>query len=88
MCELDGATAKAVAAALSDLGFYRGTPPGEFGETDRAALDEFRVATGLENRSLSVLEDALARGWDDANGSGERRLLDAIHRGLSRLDRN
>ena len=41
----------------------------------------------FENHDLAVLEDALARGWDDAEGKGEERLVDAIWHGLSRLDR-
>ncbi|VTT88361.1 hypothetical protein DM2_1695 [Halorubrum sp. DM2] len=50
----------------------------------------------FENHSLAVLEDALARGWEntgsDGDGPGpdndpETRLVDAIWRGLSRLDR-
>ena len=41
----------------------------------------------FENHSLPVLEDALARGWDEASGDGEARVIDAIWQGLQHLDR-
>jgi uncharacterized Ntn-hydrolase superfamily protein len=84
---LDGETARAVAAALSDLGFFDGEVSGEFGDAERAALEDFRGMNNFENHGLDVLEDALARGWDDAEGEGEARLVDAIWHGLARRDR-
>ena len=85
--ELSGETAAAVAGTLAELGFYDGSPSGTFDEDARAALEEFRGLNNFENHSLAVLEDALARGWDDAAGEGEERMVDAIWNGLSRLDR-
>jgi hypothetical protein len=69
------------------LGFYDGTPRGEFGEDERDALEEFRGMNNFENHDLPLVEDALARGWDDAEGDGEDRMVNAIWHGLSRLDR-
>ena len=90
--ELDGETAEAVRAALADMGLYEGSEESAsgdaaFGEADRDALESFRGINNFENHDLPVLEDALARGWADAEGEGERRLVDAIWHGLSRLDR-
>ncbi|WP_254535004.1 DUF1028 domain-containing protein [Halomarina litorea] len=89
--ELTGETAREVRAALADLGLYDGegaeAADEGFGEDARAALEEFRGINNFENHSLVVLEDALARGWSDAEGSGEQRLVDAVWHGLSRLDR-
>ncbi|SEO72940.1 Uncharacterized conserved protein, Ntn-hydrolase superfamily [Halogranum amylolyticum] len=85
--ELDGETARAVSETLSELGFYDGEPTGSFGEREREALEAFRGLNNFENHSLAVVEDALDRGWDDAEGEGEHRLVDAIWHGLSRLDR-
>ena len=88
--ELSGATADEVRAALADAGAYGEEPggaPGAFGESDRAALESFRATNNFENNSLLVLEDALARGWDAADGAGERRLVDAVWHGLARLER-
>jgi uncharacterized Ntn-hydrolase superfamily protein len=85
--ELDGETAEAVLSTLAGLGFYEGTPRTEFGEAERAALEDFRGMNNFENHSLQVLEDALARGWDEATGEGEDRMVDAIWNGLSRLER-
>jgi len=91
--ELTGSAAAEVSAALADLGFYNG-PPDEsiqnddaFGEADRDALETFRGMNNFENHPVSVLEDALARGWEEADGQGESRLVDAVWHGLSRLDR-
>ncbi|WP_101297880.1 DUF1028 domain-containing protein [Halegenticoccus soli] len=86
---LSGETAAAVRAALAGLGFYDGDPGGAeaFGERDRAALGDFRGANNFENHSLAAVEDALARGWDDADGEGADRLVDAIWRGLSERPR-
>jgi uncharacterized Ntn-hydrolase superfamily protein len=84
---LEGDSAEAVLATLSDLGFYEGTPGTGFGEAGREALEAFRGMNNFENHSLATLEDALARGWDDAEGDGEARMVDAIWNGLSRLDR-
>ncbi|WP_227373577.1 DUF1028 domain-containing protein [Haladaptatus halobius] len=85
--ELSGATAEAVAGTLADLGFFKGTPPEEFGGDERDALEDFRGMNNFENHSLPVLEDALSRGWDDAEGDGEDRMIDAIWHGLARLER-
>jgi uncharacterized Ntn-hydrolase superfamily protein len=85
--ELDGETAEAVLGTLADLGFYEGTPGGRFGEGGREALESFRGMNNFENHSLATLEDALARGWEDAAGEGEARMVDAIWNGLSRLER-
>ncbi|PSQ18642.1 DUF1028 domain-containing protein [Halobacteriales archaeon QS_8_69_26] len=85
---LSGETARAVTGALADLGFYDGDPPAEFGEAERDALETFRGMNNFENHDLAVVEDALARGWDDAEGSDpESRLVDALWHGLSRLER-
>jgi len=59
----------------------------EFGEDARDALEDFRGMNNFENHDLDALEDALARGWDDADGEGEDRIVNAIWHGLSRLDR-
>ena len=85
--ELSGETAEDVTAALVQLGFYEGKPTGDFGEAERDALEAFRGMNNFENHDLRVIEDALARGWDDADGTGEDRMVDAIWHGLSRLDR-
>jgi uncharacterized Ntn-hydrolase superfamily protein len=84
---LSGETAEEVLDALAGLGFYDDTPGEAFDDTEREALEEFRGVNNFENQSMAVLEDALARGWDDAAGDGEQRLFDAIWQGLSRLDR-
>jgi len=83
---LDGETAEAVAAALGEAGFD-GASGGSFDEADRQALEAFRGANNFENHSLDLIEDALARGWDDTEGAGETRLVNAVWHGLSRLDR-
>jgi uncharacterized Ntn-hydrolase superfamily protein len=83
---LSGETAAGVTAALADLGFLDGASE-TFGETEREALEEFRGVNNFENHSLSVVEHALAVGWDDAEGEGEDRLVDAIWHGLSGLAR-
>ena len=85
--KLDGETAEAVLETLAELGFYEGTPRPGFGEREREALESFRGVNNFENHSLSTLEDALARGWDEAAGTGEDRMVDAIWNGLSRLER-
>jgi uncharacterized Ntn-hydrolase superfamily protein len=91
---LDGDTARAVATALGDLGFYDGDPDAVadsgFGAVERDALEDFRGMNNFENHDLAVIEDALARGWGDTDADaadGEARLVDAIWHGLSRLDR-
>ncbi|WP_435364406.1 DUF1028 domain-containing protein [Haloarchaeobius sp. DYHT-AS-18] len=85
--DLDGDVAREVCATLADLGFYEDDPAEEFGEDERDALESFRGLNNFENHDLSVLEDALARGWDDAFGDGEQKLVDAIWHGLQRLER-
>ena len=85
--ELSGGTAKSVLATLSELGFYDDEPASEFGESEREALEAFRGMNNFENHGLDALEDALARGWSDAEGDGEDRVVNAIWHGLSRLDR-
>ena len=84
---LDGETAEELLSTLAELGFYDGTPSGEFGAAERESLEAFRGMVNFENHSLPVLEDALARGWAAAEGTGEARMVDAIWNGLSRLDR-
>jgi len=83
---LSGETAREVVSVLSDLGFYDGEFE-SFGERERAALEEFRGMNNFENHDLDVLEDAVARGWAEADGEGEERVVNAIWHGLSRLDR-
>ena len=90
--ELTGETAAAVAAALADLGFLDDAVDADdgsasFGEAEREALETFRGMNNFENHPVPVLEDALARGWADADGEGEDRLVDAVWHGLTRLDR-
>lgn len=85
--DLTGETAQAVQQTLADLGLYEGDPSETFDASARDALESFRGLNNFENHSLDVLEDALANGWDDADGEGESRLVDAIWHGLSRLDR-
>ncbi len=90
---LTGDAAAEVSAALDDLGFYEDESDGplevdgSFGEADRDALETFRGMNNFENHPIPVLEDALARGWEAADGEGEARLVDAVWHGLSRLDR-
>jgi uncharacterized Ntn-hydrolase superfamily protein len=84
--ELDGQVAEAVTAALAETGFYEGSSAA-FGDDERAALSDFRGANNFENHDIDVLEDALARGWDDAEGSGETRLVNAIWHGISGRER-
>ncbi|MFB6267523.1 MAG: DUF1028 domain-containing protein [Halodesulfurarchaeum sp.] len=84
---LSGETASSVLEVLSDLGHYDGEPGPSFGEPEREALEEFRGMNNFENHDLEVIEDALARGWDDAEGTGEERMVNAIWHGLSRLER-
>ncbi|WP_254545173.1 DUF1028 domain-containing protein [Halomarina pelagica] len=87
--ELTGEPARDVLAALAELGFYEGTPSEAFDGEARAALEEFRGMNNFENHSTAVLEDALARGWEETDPAqgGEDRLIDAIWHGLSRLER-
>jgi uncharacterized Ntn-hydrolase superfamily protein len=85
--ELSGETAEDVAATLAALGFYEGEPSESFGDEERDALEAFRGMNNFENHDLAVVEDALARGWDDAEGGGEDRMVDSIWHGLSRLAR-
>ncbi|PSQ09079.1 DUF1028 domain-containing protein [Halobacteriales archaeon QS_5_70_15] len=84
---LEGETAEAVLSTLADLGFHDGPPSESFDGAEREALEAFRGMNNFENHSLVTLEDALARGWDDATGEGESRVVDAIWNGLSRLER-
>lgn len=84
---LQGGTATAVLNVLADLGIYDGDTGGEMGEAEREALETFRGMQHFENHSLEVLEDAIARGWEDASGRGEAKLVNAVWHGLSRLDR-
>jgi uncharacterized Ntn-hydrolase superfamily protein len=83
---LSGEAAAGVTAALATLGFLDESSQ-SFGETEREALEEFRGVNNFENHSLSVVEHALAVGWEEAEGEGERRLVDAIWHGLSGLER-
>jgi uncharacterized Ntn-hydrolase superfamily protein len=88
--ELTDDAAAEVATALADLGFLEegdATGVDAFGEPQREALETFRGMNNFENHPLPVLEDAIARGWTDAEGEGEDRLVDAVWHGISRLDR-
>ncbi|MFP4530656.1 MAG: DUF1028 domain-containing protein [Halodesulfurarchaeum sp.] len=85
--ELSGPTAASVLESLADLGQYDGSPTETFGAEEREALETFRGVNNFENHSLEVLEDAIARGWDGAEGTGKQKLVNAIWQGLSRLDR-
>ncbi|MFB6134394.1 MAG: DUF1028 domain-containing protein [Halanaeroarchaeum sp.] len=85
--QLSGETAREVLETLGDLDLYEGAPTETVGEDEREALEAFRGMNNFENHSLSVIEDALARGWDEAEGSGETRMVNAIWHGLSRLER-
>ncbi|PSP76880.1 DUF1028 domain-containing protein [Halobacteriales archaeon QS_3_64_16] len=89
---LNSETANEVLETLVELGLYEGSTMdgddvGEFGEAEREALEDFRSMNNFENHSTAVLEDAIARGWDAAEGRGEERLIDAVWHGLSRLER-
>ncbi len=84
---LEGPTAEAVLEVLADLGHYDGEPSPTFHDPEREALEAFRGVNNFENHDLPVVEDALARGWDDAEGDGEARMVDAIWHGLQRLER-
>jgi uncharacterized Ntn-hydrolase superfamily protein len=59
----------------------------EFGEHERAALSASQGTNNFENHDLAVVEDALARGWGDADGEGQARLVDTIWHGLQSLGR-
>lgn len=85
--ELAGETAEAVTSTLADLGYLTGSPSATIGADERDALESFRGLNNFENHSLSVLEDALARGWATATGDGEDKLVNAVWHGLQRLDR-
>ncbi|MFB6234216.1 MAG: DUF1028 domain-containing protein [Halopenitus sp.] len=87
--ELSGETAEAVTGVLADLGHYDGTPTDVFDEDERDALEEFRGINNFENHDLAVLEDALARGWSEADSDldDDARMVDAIWHGLKRLPR-
>ena len=88
--ELHGETAEAVADTLAELGHLdEGDAENvvAFAEPQREALEAFRGMNNFENHSLPVVEDALARGWDEAEGDGEDRMVDAIWHGLQRLER-
>jgi len=85
--ELTGETAVAVQETLAELDIYEQEPSESFDSDARDALESFRGLNNFENHSLTVLEDALANGWADADGEGEAKLVDAIWHGLSRLDR-
>ncbi|EMA39543.1 DUF1028 domain-containing protein [Halococcus hamelinensis] len=83
--ELAGETAEAVTEALDEAGF-REDASTALGEGD-TALSAFRGANNFENHEVRALEDALARGWDDADGAGEERLVNAVWHGLSGRER-
>jgi uncharacterized Ntn-hydrolase superfamily protein len=85
--ELEGETAEDVQRTLADLGFYDGDPSGAFDADARDALEDFRGMNNFENHGLDALEDALARGWSDADGDGETKMVNAIWHGLSRRER-
>ncbi len=85
--ELSGEPAEAVAATLANLDLYDGTPSATFGTAERDALESFRGLNNFENHSLEVIEDTLARGWSDAEGTGKDRMIDAIWHGLQEYER-
>jgi uncharacterized Ntn-hydrolase superfamily protein len=88
--ELEGETAQAVADTLADLGHLDDDDTEHvvaFADPQHEALAAFRGMNNFENHSLPVVEDALARGWEDAEGEGEDRMVDAIWHGLQRLER-
>ncbi|MGA9401751.1 DUF1028 domain-containing protein [Haladaptatus sp.] len=85
--ELTGDVAEQVSGTLAEMGFFEGTPSTGFGDEERDALEDFRGLNNFENHSLPVLEDALARGWDESSGDGQGKMVDAIWHGLSRLQR-
>jgi len=88
--ELTGETAAAVAETLAALGHLDerdAEAVTAFGDPQTEALEAFRGMNNFENHSLAVIEDALVRGWDDADGAGEERMVDAIWHGLQRLER-
>lgn len=83
----DSADPAGGAADTADADETSGTDDATFGERERAALETFRGMNNFENHPVPVLEDAIARGWEAAEGEGETRLVDAVWHGLSRLDR-
>jgi uncharacterized Ntn-hydrolase superfamily protein len=88
--ELEGRIATEVAETMADLGHLDSEDAEgvtEFADPQREALEAFRGMNNFENHSLPVIEDALYRGWDDAEGEGEDRMVDAIWHGLQRLER-
>ena len=84
---LAGDAARGVTGALAAAGFYDGDPVGSFGPDEREALEAFRGMNNFENHSLAVVEDALVGGWEEADGEGERRLVNALWHGLQRYER-
>ena len=88
LAKLEGETARAVLETLANMGLYEGEPTDSVGERERQALVDFRGVTNFENHSLEVIEDALARGWDNADGTGKEKMVNAIWHGLSRLERH
>ncbi|QZX99493.1 DUF1028 domain-containing protein [Halobaculum rubrum] len=98
--QLSGDAALAVSGTLAELELLDAEPTDSFGEAERAALEDFRGMNNFENHSLTVIEDALARGWEEAaadgaeatvvaggDEDGESRMVDAIWHGLQRYDR-
>ncbi len=85
--QLSGPTAESVFEILADLGHYDGDPGPNVGEAEREALEAFRGVNNFENHSLDVIEDAIARGFAEAEGTGTEKLVNAIWHGLSRLER-
>lgn len=62
-------------------------PTQTFGDDERDTLESFQGVNNFENHPHPVVEDALARGWSEADGTGEDRLVNALWHGLSRLER-
>lgn len=84
---LEGETAKAVLETLSSIGHYDGPITASIGAEQREGLEAFRGYENFENHDLAVIEDALARGWEQAEGEDRERLVNAVWHGLSNRDR-
>lgn len=84
---LQGDAAEEVLATLADLGYYDGRPKSTLDSDGRSAVEAWRGVQNFENHEVTVLEDALATGWEAATGTGNERLVDAVWHGLAQRDR-